>query len=87
MTYYVVDRFEGKAAVVVGDDGRSFDVPRRDLPKGAKEGTVLRVEGNGEPIDWARAEIDEAERQRRLEQARETLRHLGETDAGGDVSL
>lgn len=85
MTYYVVDRFEGKAAVMVGDDGRSFDVLRKRLPRGCREGTVLRVEG--EPPDWARAIIDEAERARRLERARDTLRRLGRTDPGGDVTL
>lgn len=87
MTYYVVDRFEGKTAVVVGDDGRSLDVPRRDLPKGAQEGTVLRVETKGDPIDWSRAEIDKAERDRRLKLARERLDRLSETDPGGDIEL
>lgn len=47
MSYYVVDRIEGTMTVVVGDDGRGFDVPRRDLPKGVKEGTVLRVDAKG----------------------------------------
>ena len=87
MTFYVIDRIEGKIAVVVGDDGRSFDVPNRQLPRGCREGTVLRVEARGETIDWSRAEIDEAERARRLEQARDALRRLGETDRGGDVKL
>lgn len=87
MTYYVVDRIEGKTAVVVGDDGQSFDVPRRDLPKGVREGTVLRIEAKGDSIDWSRAEIDEAERHRRLKVARERLDRLSETDAGGDIEL
>jgi hypothetical protein len=87
MTFYVIDRIEGRVAVVVGDDGRSFDVPKRQLPRGCREGTVLRVEATGGVIDWSRAVIDEAERRRRWERARETLRHLGETDPGGDVKL
>ncbi len=87
MIYYVVDRIEGKIAVVVGDNGRSFDVPKRQLPHGSREGTVLRVEERGDTIDWSRAVIDDAERKRRLERARETLRRLGETDPGGDVKL
>ena len=86
MTYYVVDRFEGKTAVVVGDDGGSFDVPRRQLPQDCREGTVLRVEGS-DGTDWSRAVIDDVERRRRLDQAREALRRLGETDPGGDVTL
>lgn len=86
MTYYVVDRVEGKTAVVVGDDGRTFDVPRDDLPKSVKEGTVLRVDGLGAP-DWSRAEIDNAERDRRLKVARGKLDRLSMSDPGGDVEL
>ena len=87
MSYFVVDRFEGKTAVVVGDDGRPFDVPKRDLPKGAKEGTVLRVEADDDPVDWSLAEIDKAERDRRLKVARDRLDRLSKTDSGGDIEL
>jgi hypothetical protein len=87
MTFYVIDRIEGKIAVVVGDDGRSLEVPKRQLPRGCREGTVLRVEATGGAIDWSRAVIDDAERRRRLERSRETLRRLGESDSGGDVTL
>jgi hypothetical protein len=88
MAFYVLDRFEGKVAVIVADDGRTFDVPRRDLPTGCHEGTVLRIDGvtSGSPV-WADAVIDEAERVRRLDRARETLRRLGDTDPGGNVEL
>jgi len=85
MGYYVVDRMEGTIAVIVADDGRTFDVPRNELPKGSREGTVLRAD-DGDP-DWSKAQIDEAEGRRRLEHARETLRRLGETDPGGDIDL
>src|SRR5439155_4168547 len=65
MAFYVVDRIEGAVAVVVADDGRTFDVPRRDLPKGSREGTVLRIDAAAEePPDWAEAAIDEPERVR-----------------------
>jgi len=87
MTHYVVDRIEGKTAVVVGDDGRSIDVPAADVPRGAKEGTVLRVEVTKGPIDWSRAQIDNAERDRRLKAAREKLDRLRASDPGGDVEL
>jgi hypothetical protein len=83
--FYVVDRIEGDAAVVVADDGRSFDVERRALPKRSGEGTVLRVEGS-DP-DWATAVIDDAERQRRLDRAQEELKRLRDSDPGGDVEL
>jgi len=85
VTYYVVDRIEGKIAVVIADDDRTFDVPRSQLPKGSREGTVLRA-AEGEP-DWSKAEIDEAEGRRRSRQSRETLRRLSETDPGGDIEL
>jgi hypothetical protein len=88
MPFYVVDRLEGKIAVVVGDDARTFDVPRRELPKGCGEGTVLRIDGAtaGTP-DWAGATIDEAERFRRLDRARDVLQRMSGTDSGGDVDL
>jgi hypothetical protein len=87
MTFHVVDRIEGTVAVVVGDDGRSIDVPRRDLPKGAREGSVLRIEAKGATIDWSQAVIDDAERDRRLRVARENLDRLSESDRGGDIQL
>ena len=83
MPFYVVDRVEGKIAVVVADDGRTFDVPQRVLPKGAREGSVLRIDAaSTDAPDWTDAIIDEAERGRRLERATETVRRLGETDPG-----
>jgi DUF3006 family protein len=87
MTYYVVDRIEGKVAVVIGDDGQTFDVPVANLPKGSKEGTVLRVEMGKGSMDWSRAQIDTAERDRRLKAAREKLDRLRASDPGGDVEL
>jgi len=88
MPFYVVDRIEGTTAVIVADDGRTFDAPRRFLPKGCREGTVLRIDAaTKESPDWANAVIDEPERVRRLERARDTLRRLSETDPGGDVDL
>ena len=87
MPFYVIDRIEGKVAVVVADDGRTFDVPRRTLPKGCREGTVLRIDAATDTPDWTEAAIDEAERVRRLERARDTVRQLSETDPGGDIEL
>jgi DUF3006 family protein len=88
MPFYVIDRIEGKTAVIVPDDGRTFDVPLRALPKGCREGTVLRIDDAGLEIpDWGHATIDEAERARRVEQAREMLRRLEASDPGGDITL
>jgi len=88
MAFYVIDRLEGHIAVIVGDDGRTFDVPKSRLPPGSREGMVLQLgtEGDQAP-DWARAVIDDAERARRLERAREVLRRLAESDPGGDITL
>ena len=88
MPFFVVDRIEGTIAVVVADDGSEFDLPRRGLPKGTREGTVLRIDAAaGETPDWGQAVIDEAEGVRRLERSRETVRRLSETDPGGDIEL
>lgn len=88
MAFYVIDRIEGRSAVIVDDDGRTFDVPKDLLPQGSREGSVLWLETVGDKApDWSGAAIDEVERARRLAKARETLRRLGETDPGGDVTL
>ena len=86
MTYYVIDRFEGKTAVIVADDGTALNVPRERLPRGCREGTVLRIDTPGPP-DWSQAIIDETERARRIERARDTLRRLSGSDPGGDIVL
>ena len=88
MSFYVVDRIEGSTAVVVGDDDREFNVPRRVLPKGTREGTVLRIDAaEGDEPKWDVAVVDEAERIRRIERARKTLDDLSKTDPGGDIDL
>jgi hypothetical protein len=52
------------------------------------EGTVLRIDTTDRAFpDWTCAVIDEAERVRRLEQAREILKRLEDRDPGGDVTL
>ena len=88
MPYYAVDRLEGTIAVLVADDLSVLDVPRRALPKGLREGSVLQVPTgpDGSP-DWSMAVLDEAERQRRVEQVREALDRLRKKDPGGDVRL
>ena len=40
----VIDRFEGSIAVVLfGDDEIKADIPKKLIPKGAKEGSWLKV--------------------------------------------
>ncbi len=86
--FYTVDRIEAAVAVLVGDDGAAIDVPEEALPVKVREGVVLRVRlaADGTP-DWSSAVVDPAERERRLQQARETLKRLRRTDPGGDVVL
>ena len=88
MPHYAIDRMEGKIAVLVADDGTAVDVSRPMLPAGAREGSVLLVPvgGDGSP-NWTAAELDEAERERRLKRAHETLDRLRERDPGGDLTL
>jgi hypothetical protein len=85
--YFVVDRIEGPLAVVVSDDGRTFDVPRDQLPPGSHEGSVLRLDSAGSKPDWSQALIDDAERARRQREARRTLDKFKRSDPGGDVQL
>lgn len=67
MAYFVVDRFEGTTAVIVADDGREFTAPRRVLPDGSSEGTVLRLNlDNPVTGDWSAAQIDDEEANRRM---------------------
>jgi hypothetical protein len=74
MGYFVVDRFEGSTAVIIADDGREFTAPRRVLPEGSDEGTVLRLNLDN-PItgDWSSAQIDDDERNRRMKRERRTF--------------
>jgi hypothetical protein len=88
MGYFVVDRFEGSSVVIIADDGREFTAPRRVLPEGSDEGTVLRLNlENPVTGDWSAAQIDEAERGRRLKQARRTIDRMKRGDLGGDIEL
>ena len=85
---WVVDRVEGRIAVLVADDDEeTLDVPLNVLPHGLREGTVLRVtESEGHPL-WASAMLDEELRLRRLRQAETALHELKNRDPGGDIVL
>ena len=85
---WVVDRVEGRIAVLVADDDEeTLDAPLNVLPHGLREGTVLRVtESEGHPL-WASAMLDEELRLRRLRQAETALNELKSRDPGGDIVL
>jgi hypothetical protein len=59
---YAVDQLDGRLARLVSDDGAIADVPRRWLPSGLGEGSVVRVGVNAGGPDWATAQADEAAR-------------------------
>ena len=86
--YCAVDRIEGAIAVLIDDAGDELAVELSELPKGIKEGVVLRVahDPDGNPV-WASAVIDDAEAQRRKSEADEVLRDLRRRDPGGDIEL
>jgi len=53
----VIDRFEGNMAILlVGEDSKQVDVPRRTLPRKAREGDHLHIEIQDGQV--MKAEID-----------------------------
>ena len=86
--FFAVDRFEGQIAVLVGDDGTTYDLPRSRLPRPLREGDVLAVpmDERGTP-DWPAATRDEAERSRRVGEMKKALDRLRSRDPGGDITL
>lgn len=85
---WVVDRIEGEVAVLVADDDQEIlDMPLNVLPRGLREGAVLKVpESKGHPL-WGSAMLDEELRLKRLRQAETALHELKKRDPGGDIVL
>jgi hypothetical protein len=50
MVQGIIDRFEGKIAVVEIEGGDMKDFPKSSLPKGAKVGDMLIIDGNTSPF-------------------------------------
>ena len=71
----VIDRFEGDLAVlIVGQDERRVNVPRKALPKGIKEGHWLQVELRDDQV--VSAVLDEEETARARQRIMEKLEKL-----------
>lgn len=86
--YYSVDRIEGQQAILVGDSGEEHSVQLHQLPGGTIEGTVLRLIRDADGLlDWQSAQIDQAEAERRTQEAEDLLNKLRRRDPGGDVEL
>jgi Protein of unknown function (DUF3006) len=79
-TVLSIDRFEGphkEIAVLVFDDGRSFNIPRALLPKDAKAGDVVRLTLERDPAATARI----------ADETRKVRDELTRGDHGGDIQL
>ncbi len=75
----VIDRFEGKQAVLIlGEGERQLNVPRTLLPKKAKEGSWLQVEIENESL--LSAVLDEAETDNAKQRIAEKLERLRRGD-------
>ena len=72
----VIDRFEdGWAVLLVGDEARLLNVPRKLLPRGAREGHWLKVEIEGDQLVSAAIDRDETARaKQRVTEKLERLR-------------
>ena len=69
MTTYIIDRIEDGIATLETGEGEILHLPKKALPKGAREGHVLQKDGEVFTIDH------EATNQRR-QQLRERLNKL-----------
>ncbi len=85
---YVVDRIEANIAVLVDEAGSETLVPLKRFRNPLREGSVIRV-----PVDskanpqWGDGAVDEAETQKRKQEAEDILRSLRRRDPRGDVEL
>jgi hypothetical protein len=89
MLRYTIDRFEGDEWAVLEDEhARTFRVPRRWVPAGAREGDVLTAtEAAAEPATQTiRFELDPALRDERLGEAERRRAQLPRGPKG-DISL
>lgn len=51
-----IDRFEGEYAICEKEDGSTYDLAKDALPKGAKPGDVLDIDGDQITIDAGETE-------------------------------
>ncbi|MZP31206.1 DUF3006 family protein [Heliobacterium undosum] len=57
----IIDRFEGRLAVVEMDGDGTIDIPKNELPVEAKEGDVIRLINGRYEIDLAETDRRRAE--------------------------
>ena len=71
MAKFSIDRIEGAYAVLIDDQGNDSSVLLSDLPKGVKEGNVVRYEDGVYALDAA----EEQQRRSRILSLQEKLRN------------
>ncbi|WP_216322776.1 DUF3006 domain-containing protein [Deinococcus aestuarii] len=81
---WVVDGLEGHLARVELEDGEIVDMALASLPRGVKEGDVLRVVVEGGDFSL---ELDPAETARRRTSAQAALNALNMAAPGGEIDL
>lgn len=83
-SFWIVDGLEGRHARVEVEDGHTIDLPLASLPRGVREGDVLRVHEDGGDFTL---EIDHAETARRRAGAQAQLDALNRTAPAGEIDL
>lgn len=84
MSYVVIDGIEGHLARVELPGGGTEDWRLSSLPKGIKEGDVIRIDVQGGDVD---IEIDHEETDRRHAQGQRQLDALNAAVPDGDINL
>jgi hypothetical protein len=81
---WVVDGLEGRLARVELEDGQTVDLSLASLPRGVKEGDVLRMQLEGGDFTL---EIDPVETARRQAGAQAQLDALNQAAPSGEIDL
>lgn len=79
-----VDAVEGRVARVEREDGTTEDLSLAALPRGVREGDVLRVHALGGDLS---IEIDHAATRERRRSAQAQLDDLNRASPAGDINL
>lgn len=88
---FAVDRIEGAGAkaraVLIDDEGATFELAASRLRPHGVEGAVLRVPVRDGTPDWSKAIRDRKEEARRVRWAKAEMDRLRRGDPGGDLDL
>ncbi|MPY68240.1 DUF3006 domain-containing protein [Deinococcus sp. SDU3-2] len=84
VAWWVVDALEGRLARVELEDGQFVDLPLASLPRGVREGDVLRMEEQDGDFTL---EIDHEETARRRGEAQAQLDALNRPTSGREIDL